>query len=124
VNGAGSSPPSTRASATTRAGGGAWPGPWLTSDVGAVGAAGSASHSNGVFTVRGSGADIWGTADGFQFVYQPLSGNGQIVARVTAVQKTDPGGKGGGMIPEAITAGSKKALMARDTGKGLPLQPA
>jgi hypothetical protein len=39
------------------------PSPWTTRDIGAVGASGSASYSNGTFTVRGAGADVWGTAD-------------------------------------------------------------
>src|SRR5262249_15017482 len=121
VNSAGSSSPSNQASATTSADGGALPSPWLNSDVGAVGAAGSASHSSGVFTVRGSGADIWGNADGFQFVYQPLNGNGQIVARVTAVQNTDPWAKAGGMIRETLAAGSRHAFMALTPGNGLAL---
>jgi endoglucanase Acf2 len=122
VNSAGSSSPSNQASATTPAGGGALPSPWLNSDVGAVGAAGSASHSSGVFTVRGSGADIWGNADGFQFVYQPMNGNGQIVARVTAVQNTDPWAKAGVMIRETLAAGSRHAFMALTPGNGLAFQ--
>src|SRR6266498_4728592 len=122
VNSAGSSSPSNQASATTPAGGGALPSPWLNSDVGAVGAAGSASHSSGVFTVRGSGADIWGSADGFQFVYQPLNGNGQIVARVTAVQNTDPWAKAGVMIRETLTAGSRHAFALISSGNGAAFQ--
>jgi hypothetical protein len=122
VNGAGSSPPSNQASATTQPGGAALPSPWLTSDIGSVGAAGSASHSSGVFTVRGSGADIWGTADGFRFVYQSLNGNGQIVARVTAVQNTDPWAKAGVMIRETLAAGSRHAFMALTPGNGLAFQ--
>ena len=54
-------------------------------DVGAVGVAGSASYSNGTFTVSGSGDDVWGTADAFHYAYQSLSGDGQIVARVASV---------------------------------------
>jgi endoglucanase Acf2/regulation of enolase protein 1 (concanavalin A-like superfamily) len=122
VNAAGSSMPSNQAGATTPAGGGALPNPWLNSDVGAVGAAGSASHSSGVFTVRGSGSDIWGTTDGFQFVYQSLNGNGQIVARVTATQNTDPWAKAGVMIRETLAAGSKHAFMALTPGNGLAFQ--
>src|SRR5262245_55145095 len=122
VNAAGSSPPSNQASATTPSGGGALPSPWLNADIGAVGAAGSASHSSGVFTVRGSGADIWGNADGFQFVYQTLNGNGQIVARVTAVQNTNPWAKAGVMIRETLAAGSRHAFMALTPGNGLAFQ--
>jgi len=36
------------------------PSPWSNQDIGAVGLAGSTSISNGVFTLTGAGADIWG----------------------------------------------------------------
>ena len=51
----------TSANATLTASGGSLPSPWQTSDIGAVGATGSASYSSGTFTVTGSGADIQGT---------------------------------------------------------------
>jgi hypothetical protein len=71
-------------SVTITIGGGtsAIPAPWSTADVGSVGVIGSASYDAGTFTVNGSGADIWGSADGFRFVYRPMSGDGEIVARV------------------------------------------
>ncbi len=65
------------------------PAPWAGQDVGAVGQAGSASYANGVFTVRGAGADIWGAADAFQSVLQPISGDAQIVVRVASLQNTN-----------------------------------
>jgi hypothetical protein len=39
--------------------------------------------------VNGAGSDIFGTADSFQFVYQPWSGSGEIVARVARIPNTD-----------------------------------
>ena len=92
-------------------GNGSLPSPWLTQDIGAVGAAGSASHSNGTFTVNGSGADIWGTADEFRYVYQAASGNCEIIARVATQQNTHANAKAGVMIRETLAAGSKNALM-------------
>ena len=54
--------------APARAGGGSpVSADWLDSDIGSVAAAGSSSASGTGFVVRGSGADIWGTADEFQF---------------------------------------------------------
>ena len=50
-----------------------------------MGLAGSASYANGMFTVKGAGTSLWGTADGFNFVYEPWSGDGSIVARVLSV---------------------------------------
>src|SRR4029077_5861855 len=48
---------------------------WSDGDIGSTGLAGSAGYANGVFTVTGAGAQIYGTADAFHFVYQPLSGD-------------------------------------------------
>ena len=53
----------------------------------------------GTYSVTGAGADIWGTADAFRFVYQPLSGDGQIVARVATVQNTNAWVKAGVIDP-------------------------
>src|SRR5215212_3072322 len=58
-------------------------------DIGGPGAAGSTVDDNGKIVQKGSGADIWGTEDQFQFAYQKLSGNGSIQADVVA---QDPGG--------------------------------
>ena len=81
---------------------GGLPAPWVHGDVGAVGVQGSASHSGGTFSVSGSGGGIGGTSDKFHFVSQSGSGNVQIVARVTGVQNTSAGSKGGIMIRESL----------------------
>ena len=44
------------------------PAPWASTDIGAVGLAGSAAENGGQFAVYGSGADIWGSADAFHYV--------------------------------------------------------
>jgi regulation of enolase protein 1 (concanavalin A-like superfamily) len=98
------------------------PSGWASQDVGAVAATGSAGHSNGVYTLSGSGADIWGTADEFHFAYRTLSGDGTIVARVASVQNVDPWTKAGVMMRETLSAGSKHASMFVTQGKGLAFQ--
>jgi hypothetical protein len=94
------------------------PSSWLDQDVGSPGVAGSASYANGTFTVAGAGQQIYGTADAFHFVYQPLSGDGTMVARVVSLQ----GGSGyvapGVMIRETLNAGSTNADTADWTGYG------
>ncbi len=87
----------------------ALPTPWLDRDIGAAGVAGSATYTGGVFTVKGAG-QISGTADKFHFVYQPLVGDGSIVARVTSLQGvTYP--QVGVMIRETLAPGSTDALV-------------
>jgi hypothetical protein len=68
--------------------------------------------------VAGAGQQIYGTADAFHFVYQPLSGDGTMVARVVSLQ----GGAGyvtaGVMIRETLNAGSTNAKTADWAGYG------
>ena len=82
---------------------------WLDQDIGSVGVAGNASYSTGTFTLNGAGAQIYGTSDAFHFVYQPLSGDGTITARVVSLL----GGSGfvtaGVMIRETLNANSTNA---------------
>jgi len=79
---------------------------WSDTDVGTVGIAGSATYANGVFTIKGSGTGLSGTADGMHFVYQPLSGNGSIVARVVS----STGGQAAVMIRETLNANAADAF--------------
>ena len=98
------------------------PSPWTDSDVGSPATAGSASYSNGVFTVNGGGADIWGGTDQFNYVSQPLTGNGSIVAQVTAQSNTDPWAKSGVMIKQSTAGGSSYALLGVTPGNGIAFQ--
>jgi hypothetical protein len=98
------------------------PSGWASSNIGAVGATGSASYSSGTFTVAGAGADIWGSADAFRFVYTTLTGDGSIVARVTTVQNVSSWTKAGVMLRETLDPGSQHALMLVSPGKGLAFQ--
>jgi RHS repeat-associated protein len=61
------------------------PASWLDQDIGLVGVAGQANYSNDVFTVQGAGNNLGGTTDAFHFVYQPLSGDGTLVARIVSL---------------------------------------
>lgn len=102
----------------------ALPGGWSTADIGAVGVAGSAAFDSGTatFTVKGGGADVWGTADAFRFAYRTMTGDGVIVARVASVQNTAAWAKAGVMMRETLDAGSAHAFMIVSPGKGAAFQ--
>lgn len=87
------------------------PAPWLTADIGAVGLAGSANESGGIYTVTGSGTGIGGTSDQFRYVYQTMSGDGSITARVSSQSGTTTTSLAGVMIRETTATGSKCAMM-------------
>ncbi|BCU78677.1 LamG-like jellyroll fold domain-containing protein [Luteolibacter sp. LG18] len=95
---------------------------WQATDIGTLGVTGSSLRSDGVYTVAGGGADIWNAADDFRYVYQPLSADGSITARVTGVQNTHTWAKAGVMIRESLTAGSKHAMMIVSAGSGAAFQ--
>ena len=100
-------------------GGGGPPPPWLEQDIGSVAIAGSAQSANGTFTIKASGADIWGTADAFHYVYQPWTGDGSIIARVGSVTNTNAWAKAGVMFRETTGAGSRHALMLLSAANGV-----
>jgi hypothetical protein len=95
---------------------------WSQQDVGAVGVAGSGSYSNGAFTIAGSGADVWGTADEFHFAYHSLAGDGQLVARVATVQNVNAWTKAGVMIRSTTAANSAYGFMLVSAAKGSAFQ--
>ena len=96
--------------------------PTTSVDIGQVAAAGSTSTANGVYTVRASGADIWGTQDEFRFFHAQLSGDGEITARVDSLTATDPWTKAGVMIRETLNANSRYAYTLVSAGNGVSFQ--
>jgi regulation of enolase protein 1 (concanavalin A-like superfamily) len=92
--------------------------PWRDADIGSVGVAGSSSQSSGVFTVKGSGADIFNKSDAFHFVYQTLSGNGTIIARVISQAFTNSFAKAGVMMRASLSANAVFANMVLTPGFG------
>ena len=84
------------------------PAPWQTVDIGTVGVTGSALCSNGLYTVSGAG-NASGGSDNFRFVYQTLTGDGEIRGQISSDQAG--GGVVGAMIRESLTSGSRNAFM-------------
>src|SRR5262245_54311032 len=98
------------------------PSPWVSQDIGGPQPAGSASFASGVFTASGSGKEIYNAADQFQFVYQPVAGDVEIIARVDSVSPTQKWSKAGVMIRGSLTTGSAHALVAVTVANGIHFQ--
>lgn len=90
-------------------------------DLGTVFLAGRSSYGgNGSFILGAGGDDLWGEVDGFHFVYQALSGDGEIVARVADI--VSPAGANWSlaavMMREKLTSSSiHTTMMVTTTGK-------
>jgi regulation of enolase protein 1 (concanavalin A-like superfamily) len=101
----------------------ALPTPWRNHDVGSPARPGTAvSTGSGAFTVTGGGAAIWGDADQFQYVYQAVRGNTDIIARVTSLKVTHEGAKAGVMIRESMSAGARHVSMFATGANGWSFQ--
>lgn len=92
------------------------PTPWRFAAVGDpadLAVPGSAGYVDGVFTLKGSGTDVWDTGDDFHFLYQRLVGDGEIVAQVQGL--TVPTGASwslaGVTMRENFAPGSRHATM-------------
>ena len=98
------------------------PAPWSSADIGSVSGTGATGLSAGTFTVVSTGSDIWSTADAFRYVYQPLVGDGSIVARVASLENTGGWAKIGVMIRESLAANSRHAMLAVTPSNGVAMQ--
>ena len=92
-------------------------------DIGSPQIAGRSTYSSGTFTITASGSDIWGTSDQFHFVYQPVTGDVEIVARIASITtQTHRWAKTGVMIRESLTAQSPHAMMVGSAAAGYAFQ--
>ena len=96
--------------------------PWPTLSIGKSSIAGSASFANGQWTLTSSAADIWNGSDAFQCVHQPLTGDGEIVARVISQTNSDPWAKAGVMLRDGLGAGAKYSMVALTPENGMAFQ--
>jgi predicted RecA/RadA family phage recombinase len=96
------------------------PAGWRSVDVGTLDVPGSATEVGGAYALRGSGVDIGtGTYDKFHYAYNWMNGDGQMVARVTGFDATDPGAKVGVMIRDGISGYDRMAALVLTPANGL-----
>src|SRR4030095_13770216 len=95
---------------------------WSNGDIGAVAAPVSFTDNGTSLSISGSGADIWGTADEFQFAYRTLTGDGELVARVNTITNPNVWSKVGMMVRESLAANSRHGTMYLGAGKGASFQ--
>ena len=94
------------------------PAGWSNQDIG-ISKGGSAFESSGTWTISGDGDDIWNNSDSFQYAYVPLSGDGEIIARVVSNgYGSNTWAKGGVMIREKLEPDSKHVMMVVTGGEG------
>lgn len=88
----------------------ALPLPWNIDRIGTTNLAGAASFNAGIFTVAGSGT-LANTADAANYLWQTLSGDGEITARVSTLGNPGTATRVGVMIRESLAANSRQVFI-------------
>lgn len=84
---------------------------WANQVIGGPSPLGSTCHNNGLYTLEVGGNNIGGTWDQFRFTYLPLSGDGEIVARLSYLSNVGPNTKAGLMFRESFGTNSRNAFL-------------
>ena len=63
------------------------PAPWTAADIGAPAVQGFATVAGARVSISGAGSGVSGTVDQFMFVYQSITGDAAIVARVDGLEE-------------------------------------
>jgi hypothetical protein len=93
---------------------------WTAQTIGA--SSGSATNDGAIFTLNGGGADIWNTADAFEFLSAPSPGDAVMTARVRSVENTHAWAKAGVMFRASLAAASRQVDLFVSPGKGVAMQ--
>jgi regulation of enolase protein 1 (concanavalin A-like superfamily) len=90
-------------------------------DIGNPGTAGTFSANGGIFTVGGSGSDIFGTVDQFNYAYQTATGDFTVIAHVGTQTDTDVWAKSGVMIRSTTADNAAFAGVFATPGHGVAM---
>ena len=93
--------------------------PWASSDIGTPGGSGAAYTNGTTATVIASGESlVSSTADELHFLYKPLTGNGEVIARVASLEDLGQYTRAGVMFRESLAANSKYASVVYQPASG------
>src|SRR5438093_13035030 len=89
---------------------------WTQQTVGTSSAGSADVDSSGVWTIKGSGSDLWDRDDEFHIVYQPLSSDGSITTKLLGVDNGDEHSKAGVMMREDLDNTAAKIMTVQMEG--------
>jgi hypothetical protein len=92
---------------------------YFSADIGDIGVAGSSCMNSGIYTLKGSGNDIGGNGDQFQYAFTNLSGDEHVFAEVLTQDATNAANKVGLMFRDSVSNTSKFAFIATTSSTGI-----
>lgn len=101
---------------------GAYAADWTSEDIGTAGGSDEYDARTGQWTINADGVDIWGSSDGFRFIYQEVSGDFEISCQVLSIENTDGWAKGGVMGRTSTEGPAAYAFSFVSVANGTSLQ--
>ena len=97
------------------------PAPWIGLDIGGPGISGGAMYvtNSPIWMAQGSGADIGGTNDQLHYVYQTISGDWDMQARVASMRYTTDWSKAGLMMRESLAGSARQVYVGLSPTHGV-----
>lgn len=89
----------------------ALPKPWTAADIGTTGHKGESFARGGRVVLRGSGANVFQTADSFHWISQPAAGDLSLSAKLDSFESTSDLAKAGLMIRASTAADAAHAMI-------------
>lgn len=89
--------------------------PWANATVGTGALTGVSQYANGKYAVSGSGV-LGGTVDQAHFVYQTLTGNGEIVAKIANLHNTGASAAVGVVVRDSLASNAANVFVGSDGG--------
>jgi regulation of enolase protein 1 (concanavalin A-like superfamily) len=80
-------------------------------DIGNTGLVGSTTYTDGIWNLTGAGIDIHRGDNSVHFAYQPLKGNGALIARLLSMSSTHEWTKAGIMVRQTLQPDSPYAAV-------------
>jgi hypothetical protein len=86
---------------------------YFSQDIGDVGVSGAIAEDHNQVTIRGAGADIWGTADAFHYVSVPFTNARfhSMTVRIRSLENTNPFAKAGIMLRDSMDPASAQVIV-------------
>ncbi len=91
-------------------------------DIGNPTPAGTQSISGGTWTIQAGGADIWGNADAFHYIWQSLSGTGSVSAHLASQSNSGGWAKAGVMLRQSSDPGAAYYAVFVTPSNGITVQ--
>lgn len=98
------------------------PAGWSARNIGLMPGDAGYNSVNKQFTISSRSTDIWGNSDQLNYIYQPMSGNVDMIVQIKSMSAMDEWAKAGIMIRESLAGDAKHVDMMMTPGNGATFQ--